>query len=107
MGFFEILKLLFSLTPMIIDAIHAVEKIIGPGNGSTKLATVLSIVKTAADVGPGLVTQVQGVKDEVDVTKGGNVTPEHISTILAGVTGIVNTVVKAANDTGAFAKSGD
>ncbi len=103
MGFLSLLQLLFSLVPSIISTVNAVEKQFpGSGQGKQKLNTVLSVVTSAATAAPAILDNVNKIGTEVDAAKGGNVTPEHISAILSGVTGIVNTVVAVANETGVF-----
>lgn len=103
MGFAQLLQLLFALAPSVIQTVNAVEKQFpGKGKGKQKLKTVLSVVESAAKAAPSILANVDNINTEVNAAKGGNVTPQHISAILAGVTGIINTVVEVANETGAF-----
>jgi hypothetical protein len=96
MPFLELLKLLLSLTPTIIQTVQAIEKAIPQkGAGAAKLDMVLSTVQAAADAAPIIMDGVQAVKtgDAAHIT--------------AGITSIVNATVATLNKTGVFQQLSD
>jgi len=85
MQFFEILKLIISLLPLLIKAIQAVEEAIpGGGKGADKLELLKSLVQTAYET-----------SNKVTVSF------EQLWPSLAGT---IQAIVKAFNNTGTFKK---
>lgn len=85
MQFFEILKLVIGLLPLLIQAIKAVEQAIPEGGkGADKLELIKGVVQTAYDTSSKL-----------------SVSFEQL---WPTVSGTIQTIVKTFNNTGAFKK---
>ena len=103
MGFAQLLQVLLSLVPAVLETVKAVEKAYpGKGKGRKKLAVVLSTVTAAAKAAPVLKASAKKVRDGVRAVRAGKLTPEAIEQVSGGVTAIVATAVQAFNETGVF-----
>ena len=85
MQFFEILKLVIGLLPILIQAIKAVEQAIPEsGKGADKLELIKGVVQTAYDT-----------SNKLSVS---------FEQLWPTVSGTIQTIVKTFNNTGAFKK---
>jgi hypothetical protein len=99
MGFLEMLKLMLSLLPAVMDAVKAVEVAIPQaGAGAKKLETVLSTVQAVIVAAPPIVSSTADIRVAVKAS--------DVPNIMQGLTHMVSAVVGLFNATGAFQKSG-
>lgn len=100
MGFVQLLQLLFSLAPSVIQTVQQVEVMTGskPGQGAKKLQTVLSVVDAAVKAAPQVEGGIQGAKE---IQSGIGV--KDAQAVATGVTHLVNATVGLANALGVWA----
>lgn len=99
MPFLEILKLLLTLLPTVMNVVKAVEVAIPQaGAGAQKLKTVLSVVEAAAVAAPPVISDAKGVQTAI---KAGD-----LPALSTGLAHLIGSVVSLFNATGAFQKSG-
>ena len=103
MGFAQLLQMLLSLAPAVLETVKAVERAYpGKGKGRKKLAVVLSTVEAAAKAAPVLKASATEVREGLRAVRAGQVTPEAVGQVTAGITAIVATAVQAFNESGVF-----